>query len=318
MGRYSLIEGLLLGGTNNQFEVETDDGIVRLCPIKGKILKGAEGFYNPLAPGDRVEIMIDELEEKRGQIISLVPRKNHFVRLNQKGNTPQLLAANLDLLVVVTTPLEPPFRPRFVDRALIQADAEHITPLVLVNKCDLGIDPDTEERLADWERLGYEVLRVSVKSGFGMDELAARLAGRLSAFVGQSGVGKSSLLNSLDKTLQLRTGALSEKFGRGTHTTTKGMLFHLPPDSEGKYASIIDTPGVRQFVLHDISAKDLVLYFREMEALVGTCSWGMSCSHLHEPGCKILEAVYSGVIHEQRYESWQRIREEIETGTGSD
>ncbi len=313
-----MIQGLLLGGTNNQFEIETGDGIVRLCTIKGKILKEVEGYYNPLAPGDRVEIVVDEQDPLRGQIISLVPRKNHFVRFNQKGNAPQLLAANLDLLVVVTTPDEPPFRPRFVDRALIQADAEHITPLVLVNKLDLGIDPDTEERLADWERLGYEIRRVSAVSGAGMDELAARLAGKVSAFVGQSGVGKSSLLNMLDKRLSLRTGGLSEKFGRGTHTTTKGMLFHLPPDTDGKCASIIDTPGVRRFVLHDIPAKDLILYFREMENLVGTCSWGHSCSHQHEPGCKILEAVYAGVIHEQRYESWQRIREEIETGSFAD
>jgi len=318
MGRPSLIQGLVLGGTNNQFEVETDDGVVRLCPIKGKILKEAEGYYNPLAPGDRVEIMPDELDENRGQVVSLVPRKNHFVRLNQKENTPQLLAANLDLLVVVTTPAEPPFRPRFVDRALIQADAEHITPLVLVNKCDLEMDGDTEERLADWERLGYEIMRVSAKSGSGMDELALRLAGQVSAFVGQSGVGKSSLLNCLDTRLTLRTGGLSEKFGRGTHTTTKGMLFHLPPEADGRCASIIDTPGVRRFVLHDIPAKDLALYFREMEDLVGKCSWGHSCSHQNEPGCKILEAVYAGVIHEQRYESWQRIREEIETGSWSD
>ncbi len=312
------MQGLLLGGTNNQFEVETADGMVRLCSIKGKILKEVEGYYNPLAPGDRVDIVPDEQDTLRGQIISLVPRKNHFVRFNQKGNAPQLLAANLDLLVVVTTPDEPPFRPRFVDRALIQADAEHITPLVLVNKLDLGIDPDTEERLADWERLGYEIQRVSAVSGAGMDELASRLSGRVSAFVGQSGVGKSSLLNALDRRLTLRTGGLSEKFGRGTHTTTKGMLFHLPPDADGKCASIIDTPGVRRFVLHDIPAKDLILYFREMESLVGTCSWGHSCSHQNEPGCKILEAVYAGVIHEQRYESWQRIREEIESGSFAD
>jgi ribosome biogenesis GTPase len=265
-----------------------------------------------------VEILPDEQDEHRGQIVSLVPRKNHFVRFNQKGNSPQILGANLDFLVVVTTPDEPPFRPRFVDRALIQADAEHIVPLIVLNKSDLGLDPDTEERLADWEKLGYSVLRVSAKTEEGMDELSAHLSGKVSAFVGQSGVGKSSLLNMLDKRLALRTAGLSEKFGRGTHTTTKGMLFHLPPDLDGKSASIIDTPGVRRFVLHDISAKDLVLYFPEMEDLVGKCSWGMSCTHTHEPGCKILEAVYAGVIHEQRYESWQRIREEIETGSWSE
>lgn len=318
MGRRSLTEALVLGGTNNQFETEMPDGTVRLCVIKGKILKDVEGYYNPLAPGDQVMVAEDEGDATRGQIISLIPRRNHFVRWNHKGNAPQLLAANLDLAVIVTTPSEPPFRPRFVDRALIQADAEHIEPLILLNKSDLKADPDADDRMTDWARLGYRTLRVSAKTGEGMDSLAEALSGKLSAFVGQSGVGKSSLLNALDTRLALRTSGLSEKFGRGTHTTTKGMLFHLPADADGKWASIIDTPGVRRFILHDIPAKDLVLYFREMEPLVGKCTWGHSCSHESEPGCKILEAVYAGIIHEQRYESWQRIREEIETGSWSD
>lgn len=311
-------EGLVLGGTNNLFEIETEDGSVRLCGIKGKILRDVEGYYNPLAPGDRVAYEGDPMDPERGLILSLVPRRNHFVRWNQKGKAPQMLAANLDLVAIVTTPDEPPFRPRFVDRALIQADAEHIEPLILVNKCDLECDADVLDRLSDWERLGYRTLQVSARTGEGLDKFSAILSGKLSAFVGQSGVGKSSLLNALDERLALRTAGLSEKFGRGTHTTTKGILFHLPARSGEECASIVDTPGVRRFVLHDIEAKDLALYFREMEPLIGSCSWGLSCSHLHEPGCKILEAVYAGVIHEERYESWQRIREELETGRLAD
>lgn len=320
-----MIQAVVLGGSNNSFDVETEDGLVRLCSLKGKKLKDCGDCYNPLAPGDRVEIVPDELDPARGQIISLVQRRNRFERWNQKGKSPQLLAANLDLVVCVTTPAEPPFRPRFVDRALIQADAAGIPVLILLNKADLQVDADTEDRLADWERLGYEVLRVSAVTGYGLDRLRERLSGRLSALVGQSGVGKSSLLNALSANLDLRTGAISEKFDRGTHTTTRGMLYHVPELTGGESSctqtartSIIDTPGVRRFVLHGIEPGELALYFREMEGLVGSCSFGLSCSHQHEPGCKILEAVYSGVIHEQRYDSWLRIKDELAGGKWAD
>lgn len=313
-----MIEGTVLGGTNNAFDVEDATGHVRSCIIKGKVLKGVEGYYNPLAPGDRVLIDPDDLDIYRGRIVSLVTRKNHFVRLNQKGNSPQLLAANLDLLVIVTTPDEPPFRPRFVDRALIQADAEHIPVIILLNKADLEVDPDVYERISDWERIGYRVVEVSAKTGEGVSDFAQLLVGKLTAFVGQSGVGKSSIINALSSRLNLKTGEISYKYGKGSHTTTKGTLFHVHADNGTGQMDIIDTPGVRRFVLHDIPAEDLALYFPEMEPIVGTCTWGASCTHTHEPGCKILEAVHAGVIHEQRYESWQRIKDEIETGSPAD
>ncbi len=303
------MKGTVTGGSNNIFTVECEDGIVRRCGIKGKKLKDSSGYYNPLAPGDMVTLEADALSGDCGKLTGILPRKNEFVRWNVKGRRPQLLAANLDYLICVTTPESPPFRPRFVDRMLIQADYAHIDPVILCNKSDLGFAPETEVRIAEWERLGYRVLRVSAKTGEGLPLLAALLEGKLSAFVGQSGVGKSSILNALDPNCALRTGELSEKYGRGTHTTTRGDLFHLT--IAGVRASVIDTPGVRRFVLHDISAGDLALYFREMEPLIGSCSFGMSCSHEQEPGCKILEAVYSGVILEDRYVSWMRIREEL-------
>ena len=320
------MEGLVLGGSNNIFSIECDDGIIRQCGIKGKKLQTEKAYYNPLAPGDRVIIEPDEKTEEQGLILSLVPRKNEYVRWNVKGRQPQLLAANVDRIVCVTTPDEPPFRPRFVDRVLAQAEYEGITPLIVVNKCDLEAaeDPDFEFRLTEWERIGYDVIRVSARTGEGIPQLAEYIEDKLCVFTGQSGVGKSSIINVLDSTCVLKTGSLSEKYGRGTHTTTRGTLIHLKLNEallggrQGAISSIIDTPGVRRFVLHEIEPEDLQLYFREIKPLVGQCSFGMSCTHTHEVGCKLLEAVYAGVVSEERFESWQRIKEELETGSWED
>jgi ribosome biogenesis GTPase len=319
------MQGLVLNGSNNVFEVECDDSVIRQCSIKGKKLKASQGYYNPLCPGDIVLIAEDLLTEESGQILDLIPRKNEYVRWNVKGRSPQLLAANLDYILCITTPDEPPFRPRFIDRALAQAEYQNIEPVIVCNKCDLAtLDPQIEDRLVNWEQLGYLVFRVSAKTGEGMPQLADFLEGKLCALMGQSGVGKSSLVNVLDSSCVLKTGSLSEKYGKGTHTTTKGTLLHLHLNEallggrHGAIASIIDTPGVRRFVLHDIASCDLALYFREMKPLLGTCSFGMSCSHTHEPGCSILKALETGAISQERYESWQRICQEIDTGSWAD
>ena len=132
------MQGTVLAGTNNVFEVECDDGVIRSCSIKGKVLKSEKEYYNPLAPGDIVEIEADSIDEDKGQITALVPRKNEFVRWNVKGRCPQLLAANVDYMILVTTPCEPPFRPRFIDRELAQAEMLGLTPVIVCNKYDLA------------------------------------------------------------------------------------------------------------------------------------------------------------------------------------
>lgn len=331
------LQGTVLHGSNNVFEVECDSAgdapseespgpDVRQCTLKSKRLKLDERQYNPLAPGDRVEIECADADDSRGQIVALLPRRNAFTRWNVKGRAPQLLAANFDHLFLVTTPDEPPFRARFIDRELAQAEFQNIEPIILANKYDLNAaqDSDFQNRLSIWEELGYRVIRVSAHSGEGMTELAELMIGTLSAFVGQSGVGKSSLINVLDSSCVLKTGSLSCKYGRGTHTTTKGALMHLHINESlvggilNATANIIDTPGVRRFVLHDIPAQDLAMYFREMRPLVGQCTYGMKCTHTAENGCKILEGLYGGVISEERYDSWKRISDEIRTGSWSD
>ncbi|WP_406034440.1 ribosome small subunit-dependent GTPase A, partial [Treponema saccharophilum] len=311
-------------------EIECDDGdgnpLIRPCSFKSKRLKLDTKYYNPLAPGDRVEIEIEDSESRKGLITALVPRRNEFVRWNVKGRAPQLLAANLDYVILVTTPEEPPFRPKFIDRELAQAEHQNLTPIILVNKYDLpeSQNPEFQRRLQIWEDIGYKVLRVSAKSGEGIPELAELVTGKLSALVGQSGIGKSSLVNVLDSTCVLKTGSLSQKYGKGTHTTTKGSLMHIHLNESlvnglpNVYASIIDTPGVRRFCLDSIAAADLALYFREFRNFLGKCRFGMSCSHENEPGCAIQDAVESGTISGERFESWRTIKEEIETGSWDD
>jgi ribosome biogenesis GTPase len=308
-----MIRALVIRGSRNVFTVRPESGGEIECRIKGKILKGVEGYYNPLAPGDWVTVEEEPLHPRRGFILGLEERRNGFSRRNQKGlgqnrsAASQLLAANVDLVICVTSPAAPPFRPRFLDRLLLQADAAGIPALVLCNKWDLfDGNPDIEERLEDFCRIGYEVLRVSVKTGAGMEALGSLLENRFSVLVGQSGVGKSSLVNALIPGAGARIGCLNEKYDRGNHTTSMSVVLE-----GGGNSRIIDTPGIRRFVPDGITADEVGLHMREFDPLTGKCSFGLSCSHRTEPGCKIMEAVAAGIIHEDRYESFLRIRDEL-------
>lgn len=338
------MQGRIIAGTNNFFEVEDSKRNRYSCSIKGKILKDAKGFYNPLAPGDVVEIEKDLHSENQGQIIALVERKNAFARWNVKGRAPQLLAANIDAIIVVTSPDEPPFRPRFIDRALVQAEQAGIEAVIVCNKMDLEKSDsqlsECQKRLEDWQRIGYKVFRTSTKTKAGLEDFASFLIGKRVAFMGQSGVGKSSLINTLDKNYSLQTNVLSEKYGRGTHTTTQGILLDLNlsdlfESSKSHKASssstssssstptsykaeVIDTPGIRRFVLSDVQEADLALYFREIANLVGTCRFGLSCKHETEPDCAIIRAVEEGQMSSERYENYLRIVDEIKTDSWED
>jgi ribosome biogenesis GTPase len=327
------VKGLVIRGSRNIFTVRLEAGNSPdapagqdlECRIKGKILKGVESYYNPLAPGDRVRVRPDPANPGAGLVTGLEERRNIFIRMNQKGlganrsAASQILAANVDLVFCVTSPASPPFRPRFLDRVLIQADAADIDALILCNKYDLAggvlgkADPDVEERLEDFRRIGYRVLRVSARTGEGMGELRSLVEGRVSLFLGQSGVGKSSIVNALLPAPLARVGALNEKYDRGSHTTTMSWMIALPPaeGGEARGAYLIDSPGIRRFVPGGLEPEDLILHMREFAPLAGKCTYGLSCTHRTEPGCKVLEAVNAGVIHEDRYDSFIRIREEL-------
>jgi ribosome biogenesis GTPase len=312
------MKGLVISGSRNIFVVrplarENTGGFLE-CRIKGKILKDTEGFYNPLAPGDRVEYET-EADSGMGLITALHKRTNSFCRYNQKGNAAQVLAANVDMILCLTTPCSPPFRPRFLDRAVLQADAAGILPVIVCNKCDLGFDDiDVRERLEDFRRIGLAVLEVSAKTGEGLAELRRLIAGKTSALAGQSGVGKSSLINALLPEQRIKTGLMNEKYDRGNHTTTMSFMVEAADEAafaDGAVTRIIDTPGIRRFAPDGVAPENLILAMREFAPLAGRCSFGLSCSHRVEPGCKIMEAVAAGVIHEDRYSSFLRIHDEL-------
>ncbi|MCL2558027.1 MAG: ribosome small subunit-dependent GTPase A [Treponema sp.] len=307
--------GLVLYGSRNVFFVLPDgEERPRECRLKGKVLKDVKGFYNPIAPGDRVKAQRDPKNSGAGMIVALEERANFFSRYNQKGGSPQMLAANVDRIVCVTTRASPPFRPRFLDRVLLQADVAGINSTIVCNKIDLNdISIDADERLEDFKRLGYDLLEVSAKTGQGLEKLRALVMGKRTVFIGQSGVGKSSLLNALAPGLDIRTGIVNQKYDRGNHTTTLATMIRLCEYSNDfcKDTWVIDTPGMRLFVPEGIERRELISYLREFEPLAGKCSYGLSCSHRQEPGCKVMEAVHAGAIHEDRYESFLRISDEL-------
>ena len=293
-------KGRVLWGANNIFCVLTEAGDEIECRFKGKLLKTEEEHHNPLAPGDLVLFDEDCL------IIERCARENSFRRWNKKHRSLQTIAANIQRACVVSSVGSPPFRPRFVDRAVIAAAYDEIPVTIIVNKAELLVRDEEYRRFEVWEEQGVEVLLISVLRETGLDLVADLVRGKTTAFLGQSGVGKSSLLNALMPDLNSRIGAVSEKYQRGRHTTTLARAY---PQADGG-AFLIDTPGVRELDLSFIHPQDLQFYFKEFAAFRELCPLS-GCSHDHEPDCKVVEAFESDEIHPDRYESYLRILEEI-------
>lgn len=296
--------GTVIFSTNNSAKVLCDDGLLRLCQIKGKRIKALTGSYNSLAVGDIVEVT--PTEGSLGLISKMRPRKNTFGRYNEKGRAEQAIAANIDMVVCVTSPRLPPFRPRFIDRLAVMAEWASVPFVIVLNKIDLGVPEEVRERLEDYRELGYRVIQSSVKTGEGIETLLGLLSGSVGVFAGQSGVGKSSLLNVLVPGTERRTADVSEKYDRGKHTTTMAEM--ILTDGGLK---IIDTPGIRRLALRSLPPDDLAGCFPEMLPLIEDCAYGSRCSHTDEEGCAIREAVEESVIHPDRYESYLRIREDL-------
>ena len=296
----SNLSGQVLYGINNIYTVAVADRKLQ-CRIKGKVLKTNKQQYNPIAVGDLVEVLPDPFSQGKGWIISRKERSSSLERWNKKRRASQVLAANAEFLVCVASTNNPPFRPRFIDRLIISAEIGNLIPVVLLNKCDLGVEAAVRERVEVWGKNGYRVMRCSALTGEGISDMEEVIKGNTVVFIGQSGVGKSSILNYLEPELKLKVGEISSKYDRGVHTTNYAVMISL-----NKNTYIIDTPGIRELEVTGINQRDLHGFFPEFSPWSAGCAYS-SCLHIDEPGCAVKHALERGDIHPDRYTSYVRL-----------
>ena len=278
------------------------------CVVRGRLrLKGSK-TTNPLAVGDIINY--ESGDEGKGMIVSIEPRKNYIIRKSTNlSRESHIIASNIDTAYLVTTLINPEVKSVFLDRFLVTCEAYRVPVKIILNKIDL-IDSETAHLLNSfkniYEKAGYEIIEVSAKSGQNINRIKEECKGRITLFSGQSGVGKSSLINSMDPYLRLKTGEISDFHLQGKHTTT---FYEIHPLSSGGF--IIDTPGIKGFGLVEMDKEELSHYFPEMIRLNTECRFS-PCTHTHEPGCRIKEAVEEDLISEERYISYLGMLEEEE------
>lgn len=295
-----LLEGLVIRSQSGFHTVKTDAGEY-ICRLRGR-LKQDDTEGDIVAVGDHVTITANK--DGTGTIEKVHERKSFFSRVRSgiKREFRQIILANPDQIVVVFACAHPEPHLRMLDRFLVIAEKQRIGALIVANKIDLVTKEEARNIFGLYETLGYPVLYTSAHTGEGVGALREHLQGKISAFAGPSGVGKSSLLNVVQPDLGLHVKAVSEATSKGMHTTHVRELFPL---DVGGY--VADTPGIRSLALWDTEPEELDAYFVEMRDLVSECKFS-DCTHTHEPGCAVREAVSEGEISTQRYNSYLRLR----------
>ncbi len=304
------MKGLVYKSTGSWYTVKDEAGKFRNARIKGVFKIDEITSTNPVSVGDEVEIATEDEIENTVVITKIYDRKNYINRQSPRvKHQHHIVAANIDQSILVATLKEPRTSQGFIDRFLVASEMYHVPAVIVINKADL-FKKKEEEQFEKWklmyESVGYKVIGISVKNNKGIEEVKELLKEKISLLSGHSGVGKSSFLNVILPDLNLKTAGISGWSGKGQHTTTFAEMFDLP--FSGK---IIDTPGMREFGLVDISKQELSHYFPEMRERLNNCQFN-NCLHINEPGCAIKEAVINREIDEDRYVSYVNILDSIE------
>ncbi|MDD3491190.1 MAG: ribosome small subunit-dependent GTPase A [Paludibacter sp.] len=298
--------GLIIKNTGSDYVVRSSDGSNCVCRVKGSFrIKGIKST-SPVTVGDRVEF------DTTGYITDLHERKNYIVRKpTNLSKQLHIIAANLDQAILIVTIKNPVTSTTFIDRFLATAEAYHIPTILVFNKIDL-LDSEDEKYVNAfihlYESIGYQCLKMSAAKGNGISALQAQLAGKISLLSGNSGVGKSTIINQIVPNSSAKTGEISNSHHKGMHTTTFSEMYEISTDT-----FLIDTPGIKGFGMVDMNEEEIGHFFRDIFEKSKNCRFN-NCSHRHEPGCAVLQAVSEHRIAQSRYESYLSILEDITEG----
>ena len=296
--------------TGSWYVAKTEDGKMYNARIKGIFKIDEITSTNPIAVGDEVEMVIEDIAEESAMIDHIGNRRNYVARVSPHNKRQHhIIASNLDQSILFATLKEPKTSQGFMDRFLISCESYHIPAIIVFNKADLYKKKEME-RFAllkeIYEGIGYKVVLVSVQDNKGVDEVKTLLHNKITLLSGHSGVGKSTFINAVFPKFNLRTQEVSGWSGKGLHTTTFAEMFDL--DEGGQ---IIDTPGLREFGIVDVSKQELSHFFPEMRALINDCQFN-NCMHINEPGCAVKNAVNAGTVSVDRYASYLTILDTME------
>ena len=298
-------KAVVMSGTGGTWRVRTDDRETLDVPMRGR-LKKIDDDALKLTVGDEV-ILEPGSRDGTWAIGEILPRRSQLARrMPGGGHGERTVVANVDQVIIVFAATKPEPHVRMLDRFLVIAEGNSLDARIVVNKIDLVAEAATREKFRDYENAGYQMHFTSVKKQIGLEALHDALAGRTSVLSGPSGVGKSSLLNGMYPGLNLRVGEISESVNKGRHTTV-GALLHPLPDS----GFVVDTPGLREVGMWGMPSDHLDACFPEIRDLISDCRFA-DCTHRTEPGCAVLEGVQSGRVSRDRYDSYVKLREELE------